>query len=131
MPRTCYIVAGPYGAGKTTFAEAFLTQELNCPHFINADLIAKGLSPLRPELARVEAGKTVFRRMNEFSKAGLSFCFESTLSGRGYVRRLEALKAMDYRIVIYFLRLSSVGLAIQRVRNRVIEGGHDVPEVDI
>lgn len=131
MPKTCYIVAGPNGAGKTTFAESFLAEELDCPHFINADLIAKGLSPLRPELARVEAGKTVFRKIDEFSRAGLSFCFESTLSGKGYVGRLKGLKSVGYRVVIYFLKLRSEELAVERVRNRVVEGGHDVPAVDI
>ena len=92
MKKTCFIVAGPNGAGKSTFAESFLPNEANCFYFVNADMIAKGLSPLRPENAGLEAGKILFRKIEEYSNRDITFAFESTLSGTGYLRRIESLK---------------------------------------
>lgn len=126
--KTVYIVAGPNGAGKTTFAESYLPIEANCFYFINADLIAKGISPLRPESAGIEAGRILFRKMETFSMDGLTFAFESTLSGHGHIKRIRLLRQKGYRVVIYYLKLASPELAIERVKNRVREGGHDIPE---
>lgn len=131
MNKTCFIVAGPNGAGKTTFAESYLPEEAECYNFINADMIAKGISPLRPETAGIEAGKILLRKMEEFVEEGASFGFESTLSGTAYARRLEGMKEKGYRIVLFYLRLPSPELALERVRIRVLEGGHDIPEVDL
>jgi predicted ABC-type ATPase len=131
MKKTCFIVAGPNGAGKTTFAESYLPREAGCFHFINADLIAAGISPLRPMLARVEAGKILLRKMDEFIDGKVTFGFETTLSGTAYARRLRKMKGKGYRIVLFYLRLPSADLAVARVHERVAEGGHDVPETDI
>lgn len=131
MKKTCFIVAGPNGAGKSSFAEWFLPNEAKCFYFVNADMIAKGISPLRPENARVEAGKILFRKIEEYSNKGVTFAFESTLSGTGYLKRIGKLKEKGYRIVIYYLQLISEDLAVERVKCRVKEGGHAIPEPDI
>lgn len=131
MVKTCYIVAGPNGAGKTTFAHSYLPNEAGCMNFINADLIAAGLSPLRPELAGMEAGRILLRKMEEFIETGTSFGFETTLSGRGYLSRIHEMKARGYRIVLFYLKVPSAELAVERVRGRVSEGGHHVPTEDI
>lgn len=93
MAPLCIIIAGPNGAGKTTFAREFLSQEAGVIHFINPDLIASGLSPLRPELAAFEAGRLFLREVDRLARAGKSFAFESTLSGLSYKRRLQSWKA--------------------------------------
>jgi predicted ABC-type ATPase len=134
-PRTlryprCIIIAGPNGAGKTTFAREFLLREAGVIHFVNADLIAGGLSPLRPELAARQAGRLVLTELSRLAKARESFAFESTLSGRTYLRLLKGWKAAGYRIEIVFLSLPSVQLALQRIATRVRQGGHDVPRSD-
>lgn len=129
--KTCYIVAGPNGAGKTTFARTYLPVEADCLNFMNADLIAAGISPLKPESAAIEAGKIFLKRIDSMAKSGATFAFETTLSGRNYIDRIKKWKSKGYRIVLFYLKLPSVDLAIERVKNRVKEGGHDVPEVDI
>lgn len=131
MKKTCFIVAGPNGAGKSTFAESFLPNEANCFYFVNADMIAKGISPLRAENARVEAGRILFRKIEEYANKGITFAFESTLSGTGHLKRIEALKKKGYRIVIYYLQLVSEELAIERIKCRVKEGGHNIPDDDV
>jgi predicted ABC-type ATPase len=131
MTKICYIVAGPNGAGKSTFAESFLPNEANCFYFVNADMIAKGIAPLRPESAGIEAAKILFRKIEEFSNKGITFAFESTLSGTGHLQRIDRLKKKGYRIVIYYLRLVSADLAVERVKCRVLEGGHNIPEADV
>jgi predicted ABC-type ATPase len=97
---------------------------------VNADLIAGGLSPLRPELAARQAGRLVLTELSRLAKARQSFAFESTLSGRTYLRLLKGWKAAGYRIEIVFLSLPSVQLALQRIATRVRQGGHDVPRSD-
>lgn len=129
-PR-CIVVAGPNGAGKTTFAREYLTTSGQVVHFINADLIASGLSPLRPALAAVSAGKLVLSEINRLMAAKVSFAFESTLSGLAYIRRFQQLKRAGYDIEIVYLRLSSPALALRRIASRVKQGGHDVPAVDV
>jgi predicted ABC-type ATPase len=131
MEKTCYIVAGPNGAGKTTFAAVYLPNEAECFHFINADLIAAGISPLRPEDAGLEAGRILLEKMDRFISEGVSFGFESTLSGHAYARRVSAMKKVGYRIVIFYLKIASPILAVARVKERVKEGGHHVPEKDV
>lgn len=131
MDKTCFIVAGPNGAGKTTFASTYLPNEARCFNFINADLIAAGISPLRPEEAGLEAGKILLAKMEDFIAGAATFGFESTLSGSAYVGRMVQMKEAGYRIVIFYLKIPSPELAVARVRERVKEGGHDVPEKDI
>ena len=122
------IIAGPNGAGKTVFATEFLPNEANCPTFINADLIAAGLSPFRPEAAAVGAGRLMLKLMRDYVRQGESFAFETTLSGRGYVRSIRNWREQGYHVQLIFLRLRTPEMAIERVKQRVLEGGHDVPE---
>jgi predicted ABC-type ATPase len=129
-PR-CIIIAGPNGAGKTTFAKQFLTEEEGIRHFVNADLIATGLSPLHPELAARAAGRLLLSELDRLTKERGSFALESTLSGRTYVERIERMKRAGYRIEIIFLKLETVELAIKRVAHRVRQGGHHVPTGDV
>jgi predicted ABC-type ATPase len=129
-PR-CIIIAGPNGSGKTTFAREFLLREVGVIHFVNADLIASGLSPLRPELAARHAGRLVLQELSRLAVARKNFAFESTLSGRTYLRLLAKWKSAGYRIEIVFLSLPSVHLALQRIAGRVRQGGHDVPKSDV
>jgi predicted ABC-type ATPase len=125
------IVAGPNGAGKTTFAREFLPNEAGCPVFVNADLIAAGLSPFAPETAAVTAGRLMLRELARHFAARESFAFETTLSGRAYVSHIQAWQAADYRVKLIFLRLNSPEEAITRVAQRVSQGGHDIPETTI
>ena len=129
--KRCYIIAGPNGAGKTTFATQFLPAEGSCENFINADLIASGLSPLAPDVVRIQAGKLLLKRIDECVKNGVDFSFETTLSGSNYVERIKDWKKQGYEVVLYFLCLPSVEFAIDRVKLRVSQCGHNVPEVDI
>lgn len=125
------IIAGPNGAGKTTFAREFLPQEADCPAFINADLIAQGVSPFRPEAAAVRAGRIMLDMIVDSVRRGENFALETTLSGRTYARMIPDWKNAGYRVAIFFLELPSVELAIERVGDRVAQGGHDIPEAVI
>jgi len=125
---TVYVIAGPNGAGKTTFANEFLPGFVNCREFLNADLIAAGLSPFAPETQNLRAGRLLLTRIKELTKAKQNFAFETTLSGRSYVRLLNEMKNDGYRILLFFLWLPSADLAVARVKNRVRQGGHNVPE---
>ncbi|MEK9140767.1 MAG: zeta toxin family protein [Nitrospirota bacterium] len=129
-PR-CILIAGPNGSGKTTFAREFLLREIGVIHFVNADLIAGGLSPLRPELAARQAGRLVLKELSRLASGRKNFAFESTLSGRTYLHLLQSWKATGHTIKIVFLSLSSSKLSLQRVAARVEQGGHDVPRVDV
>ena len=122
------IIAGPNGAGKTTFAREFLPNEADCPVFVNADLIAMGLSPFRPEAAAIRAGRIMLEQIREHVKKHENFAFETTLSGRTYARMIPAWQAAGYRVKLIFLSLPDVDLAIARVAARVAQGGHGVPE---
>ena len=106
------IIAGPNGAGKTVFATEFLPNEANCPTFINADLIAAGLSPFRPDLAGVRAGRLMSNMIHEYASKGESFAFETTLSGRSYVRLIPRWREQGYWIKLFFLRLPTPEIAI-------------------
>jgi predicted ABC-type ATPase len=127
----CIVIAGPNGAGKTTFAHQFLPRDAGVIHFVNVDLIAAGLSPLRPELAAVAAGRVLLRAIERLSAARESFAFETTRSGVRPAALLGRLKKSGYRIEIVFLKLGSAELALRRVALRVRAGGHHVPEADV
>ena len=129
-PR-CIIIAGPNGAGKTTFAREFLPKDTDIIHFVNADLIAGGLSALKPEIAAVTAGRVFLAELDRLARAGTSFAFETTLSGRVYATRLRKWKAADYRVEITYLRIASTELALKRIATRVKQGGHNVPREDV
>lgn len=126
-----YIIAGPNGAGKTTFAREFLPQYAKCKNFINADYIAQGLSPFSPEIAAIKAGRLLLQELRELSKKKVDFAFETTLSGRTYLSFLKNLKREGYSIHIFFLWIPTVSLALERIRNRVALGGHNVPDKDV
>jgi len=130
QPR-CIVIAGPNGAGKTTFARDFLPKEAGVIHFVNADLIAAGLSPLRPADAALAAARLVLAELARRTAALEDFAFESTLSGIGYAARLRGMKRVGYRIEIVYLKLGSVRLALGRIKARVKQGGHDVPKPDV
>src|SRR6185503_5511613 len=106
QPR-CVLIAGPNGAGKTTFALEFLPKDAGIIHFVNSDLIASCLSPLRPELASLAGGRVFLAELDRLAKEGQNFAFETTLSGQVYVTRLRRWKSAGYRIEIVFLRLAS------------------------
>ena len=121
------VIAGPNGAGKTTFAMEFLPNEADCPVFVNADLIAAGLSPFRSGLVTVQAARLMLRQIDEHARRGRSFAFETTLSGRRHAHRIPRWRKQGYRVKLFFLRLPTPEAAIARVAQRVSEGGHDVP----
>lgn len=128
-PKNLYIIAGPNGSGKTTFAQKFLPKY--CTHFINADLIAQGLSPFSPVVAAMKAGRLVLKEIEEASNKGANFAFETTLSGKTYLALLKKLKNKGYRVHLFFLWIPSPNLALERIKDRVAGGGHDVPAVDV
>lgn len=127
----CIVIAGPNGSGKTTFAREFLSKELHVSHFINADLIASGLSPLKPELAAIAAGRIVLSEIDRLVRGRENFSFESTLSGRSHGARLAQVKTAGYRVEIVFLKIKSPQLALRRISARVRQGGHDIPREDV
>lgn len=126
--RRIIIIAGPNGAGKTTFAREFLPQEANCPDFINADLIASGLSPFSPEAAAHRAGRLMLEEIASRVAQGRGFAFETTLSGLNYARHIPHWKHNGYHVKLLFLSLPNVDIAIARVRARVVQGGHSISE---
>lgn len=125
---TVYVIAGPNGAGKTTFANEFLPDFVNCREFLNADLIAAGLAPFAPETQNFRAGRLLLERIKELTQAKRDFGFETTLAGRSYVPLLKEMKENGYQIALFFLWLPSADMAVARVKNRVRQGGHNVPE---
>ncbi len=122
------IIAGPNGAGKTTFAKEFLPNEANCLHFVNADLIAAGLSPFIPEAAAVKAGKLMLKVIDEHIAKQESFVFETTLAGKSYARKITHWQSLGYHVSLLFLKLHNVEMAIDRVSERVKQGGHFIAE---
>jgi predicted ABC-type ATPase len=121
------IIAGPNGAGKTTFACEFLPNEAGCPVFVNADLIAAGLSPFQPETAAFRAGRLMLEEIARHAAENRSFAFETTLSGLTYVRMIAGWRAAGFTVKLIFLSLATPEEAIARVAMRVQQGGHDVP----
>lgn len=128
MSKRIIIIAGPNGAGKTTFARSFLPEEAQLPRFINADLIAAGLSPFAPEAAAIKAGRLMLEEIIACVQRGESFAFETTLSGLGYRQHIDRWRALGYHVSLYFLALPNAEAAIGRVAERVRQGGHDIPE---
>jgi predicted ABC-type ATPase len=122
------IIAGSNGAGKTTFAREFLPKEAGCPVFVNADLIAAGLSPFAPAAAAIRAGRMMIEEIETHVREKRSFAFETTLSGRRYARMIPQWQEVGYRIKLVFLYLGDVKIAIERIRVRVRQGGHGIPE---
>ncbi|MFH1854538.1 MAG: zeta toxin family protein [Candidatus Omnitrophota bacterium] len=129
--KNVYIIAGPNGAGKTTFAKRFLPQYAKCQHFVNADLIAQGLSPFSPRIAAMKAGRLVLEQIQDMADKNVDFAFETTLSGKAYVDFLKTLKKRGYLLHLFFLWVPSPELALARIKGRVAEGGHDVPAEDV
>ena len=125
------IIAGPNGAGKTTFAREFLPQEAGCPVFVNADLIAAGLSPFAPERAALQAGRLMLQAISRHVALVESFAFETTLSGLAYAQHIPRWRQRGYRVVLFFLSLPAAEIAVQRVAERVRQGGHHIPEATI
>lgn len=125
------VIAGPNGAGKTTFAEDFLPREAHCTEFINADLIARGLSPFDPGKAAYQASKIMLTEINSRIARRKTFAFETTLSGRIYAEKIKRWRKSGYHVKIVFLSLPTVALTLARIRSRVAQGGHDVPEADV
>ncbi len=130
MPE-CYIIAGSNGAGKTTFAREFLPRYAHCVNFINPDLIAGGLSPFAPDLALARAGRIVLEEIGNCIAARADFAFETTLSGRTYLKHIQLLRTNGYSVHMFYLWIPSAEMAIERVRDRVENGGHDVPKTAV
>lgn len=124
---TLYIIAGCNGAGKTTASFTILPDILNCNQFINADEIAKGLSPFNPNSVAIEAGRLMLKRIDELLPIKKTFSIETTLATKSYVNLINKAHDLDYKIVLLFFFLDSPELAFQRVSQRVAEGGHDIP----
>jgi predicted ABC-type ATPase len=126
--RNLFLIAGCNGAGKTTASYTILPEILNCLEFINADEIARGLSPFQPESAAIDAGRLMLERIKGFLEAGKTFAIETTLSTKSYVNLLKHAKKAGYEITLVFFWLNSPELAVSRVKVRVAEGGHPIPE---
>lgn len=126
MPNL-YIIAGCNGAGKTTASYTVLPEMLECNEFINADEIAKGLSPFNPEKAAIESGRIMLNKINRLISQKQDFAFETTLATRNYIKTIQKAKSLGYDITLVFFWLDSVELAIKRVKIRVEEGGHNIP----
>ena len=127
---TVYIIGGCNGAGKTTASFTVLPDLLNCYEFVNADEIAKGLSPFRPESVAIEAGRLMLHRIDELMNQRVDFAFETTLAASLHLRTIAKAQALGYRVHLLFFWLESVELAQQRVQSRVNEGGHSI-HVDV
>ena len=127
MSKKIIIIAGPNGAGKTTFARSFLPEEAQCTRFINADLIAAGLSPFAPEAEALKAGRLMLEEIAGCVRRGESFAFETTLAGFSYLARIRQWRAQGYHVSLFFFCLPDAETAIARVAERVRQGGHDIP----
>jgi predicted ABC-type ATPase len=125
---TCFIIAGPNGAGKTTFALRYLPQIAGCRSFVNADLIAFGLSPFDSLSAQYEAGRLFLREIYANIDKRVDFAFEATLAGRSQVSLLRKLRRDGWKVVLFFLWIPDAAFSKRRVRERVAYGGHDVPD---
>lgn len=130
MP-TCWIIAGPNGAGKTTFALEYLPSVTKCRRFINADLIAAGLSPLAPDQQLVAASRLFLREIEDCIHADEDFAFETTLAGRTYLKLVDRLMGAGWRVELIYLALPGAEFSRLRVAERVKHGGHNIPSADI
>ena len=129
--KQLYIIAGCNGAGKTTASFTILPEVLDCKEFINADEIAKGLSPFQPESVAMQAGRIMLARMDELLQKGDTFAFETTLATKSYKQKIEWAQANDYEVTLLFFWLDSPNMAKKRVAQRVAEGGHSIPSETI
>jgi predicted ABC-type ATPase len=129
--KAVYIIAGPNGSGKTTFAKLFLPDYVNCPNFENADLIAQGLAPFNLRAAAIKAGKLVLEQIHEYIKLGVDFAFETTLSEKSYLSLFTELKSKGYTLHLFFLWIPSPELSISRIKDRVLDGENNVPAEDV
>lgn len=127
MPNV-YLIGGPNGAGKTTAAFSVFPEKIKCIEFVNADLIAQALSPFNYENVAIQAGKIMLDRIKELIKSRSEFAFESTLASKGFAKVLKDCKNTGYTTNLLYMALPSVELAINRVKYRVLNGGHDIPE---
>lgn len=123
-----YIISGPNGAGKTTASYTVLPRILQCKEFVNADEIARGLSPFNPESVAIEAGRLMLKRIGELLQRNESFSIETTLSTRSYFRLVEKAHSQGYNVTLLYFWLKSPQQAIERVAERVAKGGHDIPK---
>lgn len=128
MDKMLYIIGGCNGAGKTTASYTVLPDILECREFVNADEIARGLSPFNPEGVAIEAGRLMLKRIEELLASEVSFSIETTLATRSYINLVRRARSRGYRITLLFFWLSSPELAIKRVAERVRMGGHNIPE---
>jgi len=126
MDKNLYVIAGCNGAGKTTASFTILPEILNCKEFVNADEIAKGLSPFQPKKVSFEAGRIMLNRINELLETNQNFAFETTLATKSYKSKIIKAKKENYNVTLLFFWLETVDLAIERVKTRVIEGGHNI-----
>ena len=126
--KNLYVIAGCNGAGKTTASFTILPEILDCKEFVNADEIAKGLSPFQPEKVAVEAGRIMISRINNLLEDELSFAFETTLATKSYKNKILLAKNKGYTVTLLFFWLQTIDLAKERVATRVLEGGHDIPK---
>jgi predicted ABC-type ATPase len=124
--KKLYIIGGCNGAGKTTASFNILPELLNCKEFVNADEIARGLSPFQPEKVSIEAGRLMLTRIDELILSNQDFSFETTLSTRSFVKTIQIAKANGYFVTLIFFWLDSIDLAKDRVQRRVAEGGHNI-----
>lgn len=129
--KEVHIVGGPNGSGKTTFVKKFLPEYIKLTNFVNADDIAVGLSPFDYTAMSIKSGKLMLELIDKYKNKGESFGFETTLAGRKWLKMIQELKDAGYNVYILFLDLSSVDIAVARVRYRVESGGHEIPEETI
>ena len=130
MP-TCWIIAGPNGAGKTTFALEYLRNVAQCSRFVNADLIAAGLSPLAPDRELLAASRLFLQEIETCISEREDFAFETTLAGRSHIKLVQRLQSMGWRVQLIYLALPTVEMSRLRVAERVAHGGHNIPTADI
>lgn len=129
--KNVFIIAGPNGAGKTIFAKKFLPEYAGCLHFVNADLIAEGLSPFFPRNAAIKAGRIMLEKIHELANRGDDFAFETTLAGKSYIHFFKDLKKKGYYLNLFYLWIPDAELALARIKDRIAEGGHSVPAQDV
>jgi predicted ABC-type ATPase len=125
---TVIVLADPNGAGKTTAARTLLAETLRLMTFVNADVIAQGLSGFDPESMAIEAGRLMLQRLHALAEQRANFAFETTLAGRSYARWLRSLRVAGYAVDLVYFWLASADLAVARIAERVRRGGHDIPE---
>ena len=128
MSKNLYIISGCNGAGKTTASYTVLPEILDCREFVNADEIARGLSPFNPESMAIEAGRLMLKRIEELLSRNETFSIETTLATRSYLNLVQRAQAKGYTVRLLFFWLNSPELALQRVAERVSKGGHNIPE---